>query len=314
MNRREFQNAFPQTPAHFAERMESVLAEIEGMKAKKKRRVSRTVLIAAALILLLAGSAVAIGSAMGVFDFMKRVTDPIVPLQGAEELLESSLGYAEHNFGSVEIAEGIYSGRSCKVTVKVNNAEGYTHFYPEISFLNAQTPETGALDMVEGENGEIQYMMESMLAEDLPENLECKLSVPVFKNGEPQKDVQLFFTLCHAQEETAKLLPQNEGERWKIVSGSITRNAFSMVFDIEYLYAPAPDEDMGVDIKAFDASDDRYAEGDTSFDSRTLDDGTLIYRQISEIQSMKEMPDRIAFKPKVIGEDKWLDEIVCVIE
>ena len=316
MKRNEFRNAFPQTPEHFVRRMEDVLSEIEGVRPMRRKKVWRTALIAAVLVLVLAGSAAAIANAMGVFDFMKRVADPIEPLQGAEELVESGLGYAEHSYGSIEITEGIYSGRSCKVTVKVRNNEGYSHFYPEIAFLNAQTPGTGVVDMAEGENGEVQYMLESILAEDAPESLECEVSVPIFKNGEAQKSIRLMFTLHHANEDAAKLVPQNAGERWKILSGSITRNEFSIVFDIEFEYTAEEGEDMGVDIRAFDESGNQYAMGDTSYGDRGLPviGKKMVWRQIAEIQSTEAMPEKIVFKPKVIGEDKWLDEIVCEIE
>ena len=316
MNRNELRGAFPQMPEHFIGRMEDVLREIEGVRPVKQRKVWKVTMIAAVLAALLAGSALAIGSAMGIFDFMKRVVEPIEPLKGAEALIEGGLAYAEHDFGSVEITGGIYSGRSCKVTVKVRNNEGYNHFYPEIAFLNAQTPETGALDMVEGENGEVQYMLESILTEEMPEQLECEVSVPIFREGEPQRAIRLMFTLHHANEDVGNLVPQNTGERWKIVSGSITRNEFSMVFDVEYLYTAETGEDMGVDIRAFDENGKQYAMGDGSFGDRGLPviGESMLCRQIQEIQSNEAMPDKIVFKPKVIGEDKWLDEIVCTIE
>lgn len=316
MNRNEFRRAFPQTPEHFIDRMEEVLAEIGSERRVRRGKTVRTMLIAAALVLLLAGSAAAIANAMGVFDFMKRTAEPIVPLKGAEELVENSLAYAEHNFGSAEIVEGIYSGRSCKLVVKVRMADGYTHFYPELKFLNAENPGAGALDMVESEDGSVQYMLESVLEGALPEVLECEVALPVFKGGEPQKAVKLYFSIGHARSESAKLVPQNEGERWKILSGSITRNEFSMVFDIEFEYMAEAGEDMGVDIRAFDESGKQYANGDTSYGDRGLPEigEKMVWRQITEIQSLDVMPEKIVFKPKVVGEDKWLEEIVCEIE
>jgi len=316
MNRKEFCDAFPQAPEHFIRRMEDVLSEIEGVRPVKKKRVWKTALIAAVLVVLLAGSAVAIGNFMGVFDFMKRVVAPMEPLKGAEDLVESGLGYTEGDYGSLEVVEGIYSGRSCKIVLKAVLREGYEYSFPGVTFLNAQTPGAGGLDMIEEENGVVQFMLEEILEADTPEILECEVDIMFGKNGKATDSAKLRFDLHHAAGDAAKLVPQNEGERWKILSGSITRNEFSMVFDIEFEYTAEAGEDMGVDIRAFNESGEQYANGDTSYGDRGLPEvgKMMVYRQIAEIQSTEEMPDRIVFRPKVIGEDKWLDEIVCAIE
>lgn len=61
------QEAFPKTPAHFVNRMNSVLSEIENEKPQRvKGRRPAALLAAAIVILALTGSTVAVGSAMGV--------------------------------------------------------------------------------------------------------------------------------------------------------------------------------------------------------------------------------------------------------
>lgn len=315
MNQRDFQEAFPKTPAHFVNRMNGVLSEIGNEKRLRvKGRRSTALLVAAIVILALTGSAVAIGSAMGVFDFIKRSSNPIEPLKGAEKLVQSGLGHVEGEFGSIEVTEGVYSGRSCKVTLKLDLAEGYDCGYPEMVFLNVQTPDGGVIETADFGTQSRQFMLETVLDAQTPETLACEIRVPVSLDGSLLETQIIGFSLKHAQAETATLLPLGEGERWHIVSGSVIRNEFSLTFDLEYSYTPEPDEDMGVDIKAFDEKGTRYAENDSSFDVYERADGTVVYRQIQEIQSSEKMPESIVFKPKVIGADKWLDAIECKIE
>lgn len=62
MTRKELQNLFPPVPGHFLDRIDQTMEEIEAMNkksVKRIRRVSRPVLIAAVLIVALAGTALA---------------------------------------------------------------------------------------------------------------------------------------------------------------------------------------------------------------------------------------------------------------
>ena len=62
MTRKELQNLFPPVPGHFLDRIDQTMEEIEAMNKKsvnRIRRVSRPVLIAAVLIVALAGTALA---------------------------------------------------------------------------------------------------------------------------------------------------------------------------------------------------------------------------------------------------------------
>lgn len=63
MKRKELQNLFPPVPGHFLDRIDRTMEEIEAMNknsVKRIRRVSRPVLIAAVLIVALAGTALAV--------------------------------------------------------------------------------------------------------------------------------------------------------------------------------------------------------------------------------------------------------------
>jgi len=313
MTRRELKNALPQTPDHFVNRMDETLKEIERMNTKSTRIPTKAILIAAALILALAGTAVAVGSAMGIFDHISRPVEHITPLEGAEKMLSVNPAAEETPTGRVEIGEALYADATCKVTLNIFPAEGVTFMFPELKMLNAQS-ETQGLSEVWNSDGSASYMISALLTGEQPDALECEVSVPFYRGNEVLKPITLPLTLEHTMGNTATLVPQSEGERWSIVSASIAQNDFSMTFDVQYRYQPLPGEDMGVDIIAFDAQGSRILTGESSFTTEKQPDGTVIYRQITEIQTANELPGMLTLKPKVIGEDCWLDAIECIIE
>lgn len=313
MTRRELKNALPQTPDHFVNRMDETLKEIERMNTKSTRIPTKAILIAAALILALAGTAVAVSSAMGIFDHISRSIEHIVPLEGAEKMLSANPAAEETPTGKVEIGEALYADATCKVTVNIVPAEGVTFMFPELKILNAQSEDQGLSEVLNGD-GSASYMISTLLTGEQPDVLECEVSVPFYRGTEVLKPITLPITLEHTKGNAAALVPQNESERWSIVSATIAQNDFSMTFDVRYRYQPLPGEEMGVDIMAFDAHGSRIPSGDSSFSMEKLPDGTAIYRQITEIQTANELPDCLVLKPKVIGEDCWLDAIECTVQ
>lgn len=313
MTRRELKNALPQAPDHFVSRMDETLKEIERMNTKSNRIPARTILIAAALILALAGTAVAVGSALGVFDHLSRPIEHITPLEGAQKMLNTNPVSAETPQARIEVGEALYADATCKITVNIRPAEGVTFMFPELTTLNAESVSQG-LSEVRNDDGSASYMISALLTGEQPDALECEISVPLYRGDEVLDPVTLPLTLAHTNGDAATLVPQGTGERWSIVSAKIARNDFSMTFDVQYRYQPLPGEDMGVDIVAFDAQGSRITAGDSSFTTEAQPDGAVIYRQITEIQSAEALPDALILKPKVIGEDRWLDAIECKVE
>lgn len=310
MTRRELKNILPQTPDHFVSRMDETLKEIERMNTKPTRIPTRSILIAAALILALAGTAVAVGSAMGIFEHVSRPIEHIAPLEGAEKMLSANPAAEETPTARVEIGEALYADTTCKITVNIFPAEGVTFMFPELKILNAQSGNQSLSEVLNGD-GSASYMISTLLTGEQPDALECEVSVPLYRGSKVLEPIVLPLTLEHTRGDTAALVPQSEGERWSIVSASIARNDFSMTFDVQYRYQPLPGEDMGVDIIAFDAQGNRITDGESSFTAQPQPDGTTLYRQITEIQSSDALPDTLILKPKVIGEDRWLNAIPC---
>lgn len=315
MTRRELKNALPQVPDHFTRRMDETLRSIERMDTTHAPifRSTKTLLIAAVLILALTGAAVAVGSVTGIFDHLGRSVEHIVPLDGAQDLLDARGMSAETAQARIEIVETLYADATCKITVDIHPAEGVTFMYPELALLNAEHENEGISEIL-NEDGSASYMLSALLTGEQPDALECEISVPLYRDGEVLDPMVLPVTLTHTHGDAATLIPQGVGERWSIRSATITRNDFSITVDVQYLYQPLPGEDMGVDIIVFGAQGNRIAAGEETMTNETLSDGVVLYRQITELQSASEMPDALLLQPKVIGEDRWLDAIQCNVE
>ena len=95
MKRADWQRAFGEVPEDFHLRLRSTLNGLEEKEMKKKRNLTLTLLAAALIVALLAGAGIA-ASKLGVFDMLKKTADPIVPLEGAQELVGTNLGSAEN--------------------------------------------------------------------------------------------------------------------------------------------------------------------------------------------------------------------------
>ena len=112
MNRRDFQSAVPPIPAHFVHAVDAALAQIgraenTHVHRVREKHLSRRILIAAAALLLLAGMALAVGASFGIFDFYNSVAgDPIVPLEGAEAVIQSDVARLKTASGAVITVAG----------------------------------------------------------------------------------------------------------------------------------------------------------------------------------------------------------------
>jgi len=313
MNKDTFRKAVPPTPEHFIQTMDETLGRIENMNRKNAYRTSRVLLIAAVIAVLLAGTALAVGVRFGIFEFMNRVSEPIVPLEGAETVIQSGVAEESCKYGTVRIEEAAYSGGNYTIVVNVASAEGVSPWFPELKIRNAEYEEYGLGDQ-QFEDGSISFHLEGVIIGEAPKELDCKLTVNFANNNEMLGTVAVPFRLEHSEGLRAKLIPEGEGERWSVESAEVSFGKLTGTLDVRYRYAPLPDEDMGVDVVLFTASGERLPSGGGSGEYIVQEDGTAIYRWITEIQSMAELPEKLILRPKVIGEDKWLDAIECRVE
>ena len=89
----------------------------EDTSVNKKFKLS-TLLIAAAIIAVIAGTAVAAGT-LGIFDFIKDTANPIIPLDGAEEMVLTDLGVSESELAVLTVEEAVFDGQGVLVKCRI---------------------------------------------------------------------------------------------------------------------------------------------------------------------------------------------------
>ena len=124
MKDRDWQNVFGHAPQSFLDQVDEAIERIEEGKEMKRRYKLSTVLIAAALIVLMAGAALAAG--MGLIEGINRREMIIVP-DSAQELVESDLGSLETDLFDAVIEAVIWDGRSAfaQIRLQPKNPEEY---------------------------------------------------------------------------------------------------------------------------------------------------------------------------------------------
>ena len=310
MKRNEIRNSVPQTPAHFVRAMDETLERIESMNIHRKtaKRPTRTLLIAALIAVLLAGTAVAVGQAFGIFEMMT-----LKPLDGAEEIIQTNVGQFDGTHGGITIEEAAYSGNTYSLLIRVTAGEDCDIGLPELSIQNAEYEDMGffGTQIREDEAG-TTYLMSGIVLDDIPEILEGEIISRIYRNGDMLETLTAPFQLLNTEAASAQLIPLNEGKQWQFVSASLSLGELFAVFEVRYICDVAQDE-MGVDIILFDADGNRLESASgTGFDEED-EDGTIVHGWRTEYQSFDTLPEKLILKPKIIGEDAWLDPIECAV-
>ena len=135
-SRMNFRDAMPETPAHFVRAMDETLERIENMKQKKN--YARTAVLIALAAALLVGGAFAAGN-WNLFRPMTDSADPIEPLPGADELIETNLARVENDYVTVEVIEALYDGQTAMAAVRIA-AKDPAEYVPFHAFLQ-EAPE-----------------------------------------------------------------------------------------------------------------------------------------------------------------------------
>lgn len=116
MKDRDFQKVFGHAPQSFLDQVDEALDRIEEEKSMKKRYKISTVLIAAALTVLMAGAALAAG--IGLIEGINRRGLITVP-DSAQELVQSDLGRLSTELFDMNVEAAVTDGRSVFVQVRL---------------------------------------------------------------------------------------------------------------------------------------------------------------------------------------------------
>ena len=308
MKQNEIRNSVPQIPAHFVRRMDETLERIENMNhtQRKSRHTARTLLIAAMITILLAGTAFAVGRVFGIFELMS-----LKPREGAENIIQTHLGQTQSEYGTVAVEEAAYSGRGLSVLIRTQPKEGYDYSWPEFSLRNAEYLDWSYHWKVGDQ--ETLYLQSAMLTGDEPEVLEGKVEVLVSNHGEVVDTLRVPFRVQRTEANSAQLVPLNESEQWQLVSANLSFGEIFATFEVRYICDAETEDDMGVDILLFDAGGNQLKLNRGNQFGEEGEDGTIIYGWRTQYQSFETIPEKLIIKPYLIGEGAWLDPIECAV-
>lgn len=324
MNREELKNLMPPTPDHFVSRMDETLKEIENMNGKHMKRTGATILLAAAITVLLAGTAVAAANSFGLFEYYKTELS-IVPQKGAEKEIESNLVEYEDEYARIAIEEATYIGNTVALMVRFWPEEGIRAAEPIFDFLNAEwRDETGSNDHLD--DGSVSYWIEATAAEGAPELLKCQITMQLYRGDEwpagygvgedwePVGDeIVLPIQIQRKAGQKVHLVPQGVGNGWNIASATLYYGKLFSSIEVDTCWNEVEDgaEVPWVYVKMPDGTELQDHGG--SMVPIQQEDGMMVYRQIGQIQSPEELPDTLYLHAKTPGGD-WLDAIECRVE
>ena len=126
MNQKDWRNAYGNAPEDFHLRLVEALDGLEEERDMKKRHKFSTLLIAAVIMALLAGGAVAANQS-GVFRLLTDRADPILPLQGAEEMVVTNLGFTENDLAALNVEEAVFDGQNILLQLRLSPKDSEHH-------------------------------------------------------------------------------------------------------------------------------------------------------------------------------------------
>ena len=123
ITRKDLRGLYEPAPQSLYDGIHEALAGLPEGKGKRKvkKKISTGFILAAVLLALSAAGFAA--ARLNLFSGMTRYADPIVPLDGAEELVETDLGHAENEWATVTVEEATYDGQGVMVLAKITPKE-----------------------------------------------------------------------------------------------------------------------------------------------------------------------------------------------
>ena len=116
MKNRDWKNVFGHAPKSFLDQVDEAIERIEEGKDMKRRYKLSTVLIAAALVVMMTGAALAAG--IGLIEGINRREMIVVP-DSAQELVQSELGTLSTDLFDMNVEAAMTDGRSVFVQVRL---------------------------------------------------------------------------------------------------------------------------------------------------------------------------------------------------
>ncbi len=321
MNREELKNLMPPTPDHFVSRMDETLKEIENMNRKHRKRTGATILLAAAITVLLAGTAVAAANSLGLTGLL---FDGVEPLEGAEREIEVKMAEGESEYAHAVVEEAAYISDYVVVSVRVQTAEGTRVDGPYLKVNNAESEPLSSRGGQEFEDGSIRLCITKKIEGEAPDVLECEARLPVYfgeawdpfeQTGmEPAgEEIVIPIEVSRNDGREVRLIPQGEAAQWSIASAKLNYGRAFSTYEVDVRYEK-PDEDAWAPFVELILPDGmKLQETSSTLLPVRQPDGATVYRVTGLIQSPTELPETITIRGKLPDGDP-LDAIECRVE
>ena len=144
----DWKQAYGPDPQSYGERVDWTLNHLKEGETMNKKTAMRSLLIAAVICMLLAGTALALSEAFGVLDFFGRY-DGLTPREDASAYIHQSLGSAENSQVRLTVREAVYDGATVQAVVSVEALENEN--YVVMSSSEGLDDEYDVMNAMEGE-------------------------------------------------------------------------------------------------------------------------------------------------------------------
>ncbi|MBE5773091.1 MAG: hypothetical protein E7337_04065 [Clostridiales bacterium] len=139
ISRRDLQNMYEPVPQALEDEISSIMTSLEDGEERPivKKKISVSFILAAVLIIA-SMAAVAAGN-MNLFWRMTHMAEPILPLEGAEEMIKTDLGSVENEYVRLTVEEAIYDGKGVMTLVRITPKD--TEKYAMLNAFMQNMPE-----------------------------------------------------------------------------------------------------------------------------------------------------------------------------
>lgn len=151
LEQRDFQNLYGEAPEDFYLRLQETLNGLEEVEMKKRYKASTLLLAAVILVLALAGAGIA-ASQLDVFHLMDTA-DPIVPLDGVEEMVAMNLGSSENEYARLTVEQAVFDGQGVMVQCRLTPVD-IEHYAMFNDFMQGVSEQYYDFELVPMEFGE----------------------------------------------------------------------------------------------------------------------------------------------------------------
>jgi len=347
MGYEDLKDAFGTVPASFREQVNEMIDHLEEDAMKKRYKLGSVLLAAALAAVLLAGAGFAAGR-LGLFDLFGKPEYPIVPLPGAEELVETELGSAENELAECSVLEAVYDGKSLLMQLRIAPKDSlhsalynlgfydsvetlYAHRGEQVeAALNGKTPLFYAVSVQSGreeggserwhsapqEDGSLILWYSRSFAAEQGDSVESCVNVRTISGGSEAPMEEIRFVLERSEAERFVRLEAVDAASdpdFTILNAGISFTKIRGYVSIDYLRdgrEPSP----GLLLQLTDADGVAFVSGGNGITSLSVqEDGSLVNRWEAEIQSFAELPESVWTEAWDIESNECVHRVECRI-